>query len=154
MVGIDAIDRKILHELQIDGRLTLTELAARVHLSVAACHRRYRELERLRVIVCYHAEIAPAAVGWGFEALVSITMDRENAATIDVFEEAVALIPKILQAERLFGDPDYSLRVVAPDLQAFATLRDTIIATLPGIARVTSTIVMRQMVHNRPLPLA
>jgi DNA-binding Lrp family transcriptional regulator len=57
-------------------------------------------------------------------------------------------------AERLFGDPDYLLRVVARDLDSFAALRDQKLATLPGIHRLTSTIVMKRIVDNRPLPLA
>ena len=79
---MDEIDRKILAELQQDGRLTVTELADRVRLTPAPCHRRLRELERTGVITGYRAVLDPAAVGLGFEALVSVTMDREDADTI------------------------------------------------------------------------
>ncbi|HEX3924648.1 MAG TPA: Lrp/AsnC family transcriptional regulator [Streptosporangiaceae bacterium] len=71
---MDAIDRKILAELQTAGRLTVTELAQRVALSVAPCHRRLRELERSGAIRGYRAVIDPAAVGLGFEVLVQVTM--------------------------------------------------------------------------------
>jgi len=150
---MDAIDRKILAELQIAGRLTITELAERVRLSAAPCHRRLRELERTGAIRGYHAVIDPAAVGLGFEVLVSVTMDREDMATITEFETAVAAIPEVRHAERLFGDPDYLLRVVAADLAAYAAMRDAKIATLPGIQRITSTIVMKRVVDDRPLPV-
>ena len=83
---MDEIDRKILAELQQDGRLTVTELADRVRLTPAPCHRRLRELERTGVITGYRAVLDPAAVGLGFEALVSVTMDREDADTIAAFE--------------------------------------------------------------------
>jgi len=63
-------------------------------------------------------------------------------------------LPQVRQAERLFGDPDYLLRIVARDLDSFATLRDQRLATLPGVHRLTSTIVMKRIVENRPLPLA
>ena len=150
---MDAVDHMILAELQEDGRLTLTELAERVRLTPAPCHRRLRELERNGVITGYRAVLDPAAVGLGFEALVNVTMDREDADTIAAFEAALVAVPEIRHAERLFGDPDYLLRVVAIDLNDYATLRDQKLATLPGVQRITSTIVMKRIVDNRPLPL-
>jgi len=144
----------ILAELQKDGRLTVTELADRVQLTAAPCHRRLRELERAGVITGYRAVLDPAAVGLGFEAIVSVTLDRGDAGTVAAFETALAAIPQIRHAERLFGDPDYLLRVVARDLDDYAALRDQALATLPGVQRLTSTIVMRRIVDNRPLPLA
>ena len=148
---VDEIDCRILAELQEDGRLTVTELADRVRLTPAPCHRRLRELERNGIITCYHAVIDPAGVGLGFEALVNVTMGREDA--VAAFEAALAAIPEIRHAERLFGDPDYLLRVVATDLNDYAALRDHKLAALPGVQRITSTIVMRRIVDNRPLPL-
>jgi DNA-binding Lrp family transcriptional regulator len=151
---MDAIDRQILAELQVDGRLTVTELAERVSLSAAPCHRRLRELEHSGVIRGYRAVIDRAAVGLDFEALVSITMDRGDAATVAAFEEGLAAVVEVHQAERLFGDPDYLLRVVAADLDSYVTLRDEKLATLPGVQRLTSTIVMKRVVTDRPLPLS
>jgi DNA-binding Lrp family transcriptional regulator len=150
---MDHIDRRILAELQEDGRLTVTELADRVQLTAAPCHRRLRELERTGVITGYHAVLNPAAVGLGFEAIVSVTLDRGDAGTVAAFETALAAVPQIRHAERLFGDPDYLLRAVATDLNDYATLRDQKLATLPGVQRLTSTIVMKRIVDNRPLPL-
>jgi DNA-binding Lrp family transcriptional regulator len=143
----------ILAELQENGRLTVTELADRVQLTPAPCHRRLRELERAGVITGYRAVLDPAAVGLGFEAIVSVTLERGDAATVAAFESAVAAVPQIRHAERLFGDPDYLLRVVAADLDAYAALRDHELASLPGILRIVSTIVMKRIVDNRPLPL-
>ena len=152
-VPVDHIDRRILAELQEDGRLTVTELADRVRLTAAPCHRRLRELERTGVITGYRAVLDPAAVGLGFEAIVSVTLDRGDAGTVAAFEAALAAVPQIRHAERLFGDPDYLLRVVARDLDDYAALRDQKLATLPGVQRITSTIVMKRIVDNRPLPL-
>jgi DNA-binding Lrp family transcriptional regulator len=150
---VDDIDRRILAELQEHGRLTVTELADRVRLTPAPCHRRLRELERSGVITGYRAVLDPAAVGLGFEALVSVTLDRGDAGTVAAFEAALVAVPQVRHAERLFGDPDYLLRVVATDLNDYATLRDQELATLPGVQRLTSTIVMKRIVDNRPLPL-
>lgn len=149
---MDQIDRAILAELQADGRLTVTELADRVRLTPGPCHRRLRELERSGVITGYRALVDPAAVGLGFEALVQVTLERGDAGTVTAFEAAVADLPQVRHAERLFGDPDYLLRVVARDLDSYAALRDQKLATLPGLHRLTSTIVMKRIVENRPLP--
>lgn len=151
---VDAVDRKILAELQADGRLTVTELAQRISLSIAPCHRRLRELERSGAIRGYRAVIDPAAIGLGFEVLVQVTMDREDAATIARFESSLADVPEVHHAERLFGDPDYLIRVATADLAAYQVLRDEKLATLPGVQRLSSTIVMKRVVDNRPFPPA
>ena len=149
---MDAIDRKILAELQAAGRITVTELAERVALSLAPCHRRLRELERTGAILGYRAIIDPAAIGLGFEVLVQVTMEREDAATIARFEAELAGIPEVRHAERLFGDPDYLIRVATADLAAYQALRDEKLGTLPGIHRLSSTIVMKRVVDDRPYP--
>lgn len=149
---MDAIDRKILAVLQEDGRLTVTELASRVGLSVSPCHRRLRELERTKVIRGYRAIVDAQAVGLAFQALVFVTMRQEDRDTLLGFEQAVARIPEVVQAQRLFGDPDYLLRVLTADLAAYQRLEDDHLAALPGIQRLTSTLVMKQVVDERPLP--
>ncbi|MFF1586515.1 Lrp/AsnC family transcriptional regulator [Streptomyces sp. NPDC058286] len=149
---MDAMDRKILTELQLDGRLTITELAARVQLSVSPCHRRLRDLEREGAIRGYRAVVDPAVVGLDFEALVFATLRWENRDTVTAFEEAVTAIPHVIQAQRLFGDPDYLLRVATADLAAYQQLYDQQLAQLPGVQRLTSTLVMKNVVQDRPLP--
>ena len=149
---VDAVDRKILAALQQDGRLTITELAGRVGLSVSPCHRRLRELERSGAIRGYRAVVDADALGLSFEALVFVTMGREDRETLLAFEEAVAAIPQVVQAQRLFGDPDYLLRIVTADLAAYQRLQDDQLTSLPGVQRMTSTLVMKRIVHDRPLP--
>jgi DNA-binding Lrp family transcriptional regulator len=150
---LDAIDRKILAELEAEGRLTVTALAERIKLSAAPCHRRPRELDRSGAIRGYRAVIDPGAIGLGFEVLVNVTMDREDAATIAQFETGLANVPEVRHAERLFGDPDYLVRVATADIAAYQTLRDEKLATLPGVGRLTSTIVMKRIVDERPFPV-
>jgi len=150
---MDDVDRQILAELQRDGRLTLTELAERVRLSISPCHRRLRTLERSGAITGYHAQLDAGTLGLAFEALVFVTMRYEDRQTIAAFEQDVADIPHVLQAQRLFGDPDYLLRVVARDLPHYQQLYDERLATLPGVQRLSSTLVMKSVVDARPLPL-
>ena len=149
---MDVLDRKILAVLQEDGRLTITELAGRVGLSVSPCHRRLRELERSGAIRGYRAVVDADALGLPFEALVFVTMGREDRETLLAFEAAVAAIPNVVQAQRLFGDPDYLLRIVTADLAAYQRLQDDKLTSLPGVQRMTSTLVMKRIVHDRPLP--
>lgn len=149
---MDAVDRKILAALQQDGRLTVTELATQVGLSISPCHRRLRELERSGAIRGYRAVVDADALGLSFEALVFITMRQEDRETLIGFEAGVAGIPQVVQAQRLFGDPDYLLRIVTTDLAAYQRLQDERLSALPGVQRMTSTLVMKRIVQDRPLP--
>ncbi|OKK01053.1 Lrp/AsnC family transcriptional regulator [Amycolatopsis sp. CB00013] len=149
---MDAVDRKILAILQEEGRLTLTKLAERVQLSASPCHRRLRALERDGTISAYRAVVDPAALGLNFEALVFVTMRQEDRETLLSFEDAVTRIPNVLLAQRLFGDPDYLLRIVTADLAAYQRLEDDALSALPGVQRLNSTLVMKQVVNDRPLP--
>jgi len=80
-------------------------------------------------------------------------MDREDAATIANFESGLAKVAEVRHAERLFGDPDYLVRVATADIAAYQKLRDEKLATLPGVQRLTSTIVMKRVVDERPFPV-
>lgn len=150
---MDATDRKILALLQADGRATLTELAARVPLSVSRCQRRVRALEDAGVIRGYHADIDPDRVGLGFLATVFVTMAHEDRATVAAFEDALGDVDAITSAQRLFGEPDYLLRIAVTDTAAYQRLYDETLAALPGIQRLTSTLVMRDVVPARGLPI-
>jgi DNA-binding Lrp family transcriptional regulator len=147
---MDTIDRKILALLQTDGRITLTDLADRVRLSVSRCQRRVRELERTGVIRGYQARVDPAALGLGFEVLVFVTLSPPEM--VAGFDEAIADIPQVIEAQRLFGEPDYLLRVVTASLAAYQQLYDQVFVHLPGVASLRSTILMKQVVPLRPLP--
>lgn len=150
---MDEYDRKILAELQLDGRISLTDLAARIGLSLSPCHRRVRALEEAGVITDYRATIDPAAVGLNFSAIVFVTLRGSDRASVSAFEEAIPLVPEVVQAQRLFGDPDFILHVVTTDLAAFQSLYDEHLSTLPCVLRLTSTLVMKHVVQNRILPL-
>ncbi|MGE8263966.1 MAG: Lrp/AsnC family transcriptional regulator [Stenotrophomonas sp.] len=150
---MDITDQRILAELQKDGRLTVTDLAERIGLSVSPCHRRVRALEQSGAIRGYRAELDPAALGLKFSALVFVTLRDGDRQAVDAFEHAVADVPQVLQAQRLFGDPDYLLHVITRDLAAFRQLYDEHLSALPGVQRLTSTLVMKDVVIDRPLPL-
>ncbi|WP_291476184.1 Lrp/AsnC family transcriptional regulator [Corynebacterium sp.] len=149
---MDAVDREIMSQLQRDGRMSVTDLARRVRLSISACHRRVKDLESSGAIRGYHAEIAPEALGLSFEALVMVTMGRTDQATVAAFENAVAAEPAVISAERLFGETDFILRTLSRDIAGYQELYDTVLGTLPGVERLTSTMVMKRMDTGAPGP--
>ena len=150
---MDRIDRKILAELQKDGRQSLTELAERVGISLSPCHRRVRALEESGAILGYRAQLGAAKLGLGFSSLVFVTLREGHQQAVAAFEEALPGIPAITQAQRLFGDPDYLLMVVTADLPAFQRLYDEQLSKLPNVQRLTSTLVMKQVIADRQLPV-
>ena len=150
---MDNIDRKILAELQSDGRLSVTELADRIGLSLSPCHRRVRALEQSGVIRGYKAQLDPGNLGFNFSALVFVTLKEGDRLAVEAFETAVMEVPQVIQAQRLFGDPDYLLQVVSRDLSAFQQLYDEQLSSLPSVQRLISTLVMKNVVQDRPLPL-
>lgn len=150
---MDRIDRKILAELQRDGRQSLTDLAERVGLSLSPCHRRVRAMEESGVIQGYRAYLSPTELGLSFAAIVFVTLREGHQQAVHAFEAALPEIPQILEAQRLFGDPDYMLRIVTRDLSAFQQLYDEHLARLPNVQRLSSTLVMKQVIQGRALPL-
>ncbi|SPL71539.1 Lrp/AsnC family transcriptional regulator [Acinetobacter stercoris] len=150
---MDKIDKKILAELQNDGRLSVTELAERIGLSVSPCHRRVKALEETGVIKGYRAQLEPNLIGLNFSTIVFVTLKEANKQTISCFEDAIIDIPEVVQAQRLFGDPDYLLYVVTHDLTAFQKLYDQRLSAISGVQRLTSTLVMKNVVLDRLFPL-
>ncbi|MBA1202568.1 Lrp/AsnC family transcriptional regulator [Pseudomonas capeferrum] len=150
---MDRMDRKILAELQKDGRQSLTDLAERVGLSLSPCHRRVRALEDKGVIVGYRAHLSAAALGFNFSSLVFVTLREGHQQAVADFEAALPGIPYVIQAQRLFGDPDYLLMVVTKDLPAFQQLYDEQLSKLPNVQRLSSTLVMKNVITDRHLPL-
>ena len=133
----------ILRLLQDDGRMTVTALAAEVGLTVAPCHRRLRDLEQAGVISGYRAVLDAPKVGLAFQALVFVTLkDRQN---MRAFEDEVSAIPEIVEASRLFGEPDFLLKVMAADLPRYQEFYDEVLVGLAGVEKLTSTIVMKSL---------
>lgn len=121
--------------------------------SVSRCQRRLRELERAGVISGYHASLNAVAVGLGFEVLVFVHLRHGDREQLAAFDEGLAGIPEVIQAERLFGTPDYLLRVVTADLDTYQRLFEDKPATLPDVNQLPSTIVMKRVVTGRPMPI-
>jgi DNA-binding Lrp family transcriptional regulator len=150
---MDAIDRAILSELQDDGRLSNVELAERVNLSPSATLRRVRNLEASGAIAGYHAVIDPAAIGRSFQVTVHTTLILRNRETIEAFEAEVAQLDEVIECQRMFGDPDYLIRVAVADAAAYEQFLINTFADLPGLARMTSQFTMKTIKPGGRLPL-
>jgi DNA-binding Lrp family transcriptional regulator len=140
---MDAIDRQIIAELGRDGRLSNVELAERVGLSPAPCLRRVRRLESEGVILGYVARVNPEAVGRGFEVLVNVDLTRKDRATFEAFEDAVAALEEVVEVRRMFGLPDYLLRVATDSIESYETFVSTKLGELPGMHKLDSHITMK-----------
>lgn len=150
---MDDIDRTILSLIQNNARITAAELAHHTGASSSTCLRRLRALENAGVITGFRTRLDPAAVGYGTQVIAFITLEREDRATVAALEDGLAALPQVLSAERLFGDPDFLVRVIARDLADYQRIRDEHLSELPGVARITSTLVMREIVRDGPIPL-
>jgi DNA-binding Lrp family transcriptional regulator len=115
----DAIDRKILHELSGNGRMSNAQLAERVGLSASACSRRLAELERTGVIRGYRAVLAPSATGGGLTAYLGVGLSRHTVEELRAFERAMAEAPAVRECHNVTGAIEYLLRVEVRDLVAY-----------------------------------
>lgn len=151
---MDGIDRAILRLLQDDGRLSNVELAQRVGLSPSPCLRRVRALEESGAIRGYHAEIDPAALDRGFEVVVHVELMLKDRATVEGFEQRIAQMDSVIECRRMFGIPDYVIRVAVADAAAYEAFYMTQLAELPGLARVNSQFTMKAIKPGGRLPIA
>jgi DNA-binding Lrp family transcriptional regulator len=142
---VDALDRAILYHLQADGRLSNVDLAERVRLSPSPCLRRVRALERRGIIRGYHADIDPAALGRGFEVTVHVELAFKDRATVEAFEAGIAALDEVVECRRMFGVPDYVVRVAVSDQAAYEAFYINKLAELPGLARVNSQFTMKMV---------
>ena len=140
---MDTTDRAIIDELRRDARIPNVELAERVSLSPSACLRRVRALEQSGVIRGYHAEIDPDALGRAFEIEVMIELTQKDRATVEAFERRIVAMDPVIECRRMFGLPDYLIRVAVADTAAYEAFYMNELAELPGIGRVCSQFTMK-----------
>ncbi|MFG2732752.1 Lrp/AsnC family transcriptional regulator [Streptomyces canus] len=135
---LDAIDRAIMFHLSEDGRLTNIELAARVGLTPAPCLRRVKRLEDEGVITGYRAKIDPVAAGSPFCVVMSVEITMTNRQTVEEFERAVAAFDEVTEVRRVYGVPDYIIRVDVADGNAYERFTTEKMTKLPAVHRIIS----------------
>jgi Lrp/AsnC family leucine-responsive transcriptional regulator len=151
---LDRYDRRILEELQRDGRISNQELAERIGLSPSPCLRRVRTLEESGLIRGYHAQLDAGKLGLSLMALIHISMDRHTPERFANFEQKVAALPEVLECLLITGqDADYQLKVVVKDMDAFQTLLLEKITRIEGVSGVHSSFVLRRVLDQTALPV-
>ena len=151
MADLDRIDRRILRLLQQDGRLTNAELAERVNVSAATCHRRTRRLFAEGYIQSVRAVIAPERVGLGAIALVGVVLDRSTPESFATFESAVIDLPMVLDCHLVAGDFDYLLKIRVRDITDFNRLHGEVLIALPEVRQARTFFVMKEVKDGAPL---
>ena len=141
--AMDAMDAAILFHLRQDSSLTNTELADLVGLTPSPCLRRVKKLEADGIITGYRAIVSQEALGRGFQVIVTAEIGVNDQATIEDFESQVAAFDEVIECRRLFGIPDYFIRVAVKDLATYENFMVTKLSGLPAVSRVTSLITMK-----------
>lgn len=149
---LDAIDRRILAQLQADAALSLAELSERVGLSPTPCWKRVRRLEADGVIRARVALLDPDAVGLGVTAFVAVKAGAHDEAWLTRFNEGVARIPEVVELYRMAGDTDYLLKVVCRDIAHYDRIYKRLIRVAP-MGDVSSSFAMERMKATTILPL-
>lgn len=146
---MDDIDRRILRELERNGRITNADLAAHVGLSASACLRRVQELERTGVIAGYRAVLDPAATGTGFIAYVTVGLSRHTKSEQAAFEKAMAKAKEVRECHNVTGSIEYIMRVEAEDLAAYKRFHTEVLGQVPQVNSIVSYIVMASSKNER-----
>lgn len=149
--GLDAIDRRILKHLQINGRLTNAELAGLVNVSPATCHRRTQRLFDDGFVRSVRAHVSPEGVDRGALVVVGVVLDRSTRESFDEFEKAITKLPFILDCHLVAGDFDYFLKIRVRDIADFNRLHGEQLIALPAVRQTRTFFVMKEVIDNAPL---
>lgn len=151
---LDRTDKRILEELQRNGRITNLELAERVGLSPSPCLRRVKQLEEEGIIEKHVTLLNASRLGLKLMALIQISMDRHTPDRFEQFESIVRTYPEVLECILITGQSaDYQLKVVVSDMEVYQDFLLNKITRLPGVTDVHSSFVLRQVVNTTALPL-
>ncbi len=151
--ALDAIDLKILEELQADARLPNIVLANRAGLSPSPCSRRVRLLEEAGVIEAYRTILNRKAVNLGLTVFAGIRVERHSLENADAFVNAVLAIPEVVACHLVSGEADFLIEVVAPDMAVYEAAVLRRLLALPALRDIRSNFAMRTFTAGRMLPV-
>lgn len=152
-VSFDKIDRRILAELQADGRMTNVDLAEKVGLTAPPCLRRVRALEEDGVIDGYHASLSAARLGYTITVFAMVSLRSQAESDLRAFEEHVASLEPVRECHMLNGEIDFILKIVARDLQEFQSFLTSSLTTAPNVAGVKTSLTIRTSKHVPGVPV-
>jgi DNA-binding Lrp family transcriptional regulator len=142
-VKLDRIDRRILRDLQDNGRMTNVDLANRVGISAPPCLRRVRALEQADFIRGYHADINPEALGFTVTIFAFVGLSSQAEADLVAFEDMVNDWPEVRECHMLSGETDFLLKIVARDWDSFQKFLTTRLTPAPNVSHVKTALAFR-----------
>jgi len=149
---LDPIDRKILAELQADGRMTNVELAKRVGISAPPCLRRVRTLEEAGLIHGYHADVDSRALGFEVQVFAMVGLQCQAEVDLSAFERKCQEWPLVRECHMLNGEVDFILKCVAPDLSTFQTFLTEQLTAADNVVSVKTSLVIRNAKDEPGVP--
>lgn len=149
---LDPIDRKILAELQADGRMTNVELAKRVGISAPPCLRRMRTLEEAGYIRGYHAQVDGRELGFEVQVFALVGLHTQAEADLSAFEDRCRAWPLVRECHMLNGEVDFILKCVAPDLSTFQSFLTGELTAADNVASVKTSLVIRAAKEEPGVP--
>ncbi|MDA5194975.1 Lrp/AsnC family transcriptional regulator [Govanella unica] len=151
-VKLDEIDRKILKQLQDNGRITNVDLAEHVGITAPPCLRRVRALEEAGFIKGYHAELDGEALGFGITVFAMVRLHSQAEADLRAFEAMVGTLSPVRECHMLNGEIDFILKIVARDLNQFQSFLTTHLTPAPNVASVKTSLTIRCAKHKPDVP--
>ena len=151
---LNSIDRKILQELQKDGRITYAELARRIGLSTSPCLERVKRMEREGIIKGYTALLNPACLGADLVVFVQIRLQRTSQDIFEKFKEAAIELKEVQECYLISGNFDYLIKARVPDMDAYRRFLGSDLLSLPGVQESTSYVVMELVKETMNIPIS
>lgn len=149
---LDKKDAKILNLVQLDNRLTAEQIGDRIGLSHTAVVRRLKRLRETEIIVADVARVAPDAVGYPVVVNIACILERDRPDTYDRFKEALRANPLVISADAVMGEADFTMTVVARNMDAFATFRQNLMDEFPSLRKFTCLGILEE-VKRGPVPV-
>lgn len=151
--GFDQLDRAILEELQVNSRISVADLARKIHLSPPAVHQRIKRLERAGVIQQYVALLNRELVGCDLLCFISLTIQPHTKARLDEFQKVMEALPSVLECYRTAGSHDLLLKVAVLDHRELDAFISEHLMTIPGVDRIEVSPVLNAMKSTTALKL-
>ena len=152
-IQLDAFDRRIIQQLQRNGRISNVDLAKAVGLSPSPCLRRVRDLEEAGIIDRYVAILNQGSAGFSLSVFVQVTLERQVETALETFERIIAERPEVMEAYLMTGDSDYLLRIVVPDVSDYEVFLKDHLTRIPGVASIKSSFALNRVKYETALPL-
>ena len=152
-VKLDRIDRRILRDLQDDGRITNVELAKRAGISAPPCLRRVRALEDAGYIRGYHADVDPELLGFGVMVFAHVGLNSQAESDLVAFESLVASWPDVRECHMLAGETDFLLKIVAQDWDSYNRFLTSQLTAAPNVSHVKSALAIRLSKQGFGVPI-